>query len=280
MKFRLYHHTEYSFSDKVFLEPHTFRFKPRQDHKQRLTSYSLKIEPVPVGRNEFLDETNNLTELAWFDGKHASLSITAISEFEPSDKNPFDFLIYPFSFNQMPVHYDLSFALSRYLYISDNQKHINKYIKLYFNDFKGTSLEFLLLVTRKIHEDIENLVRHTGAPHPPDLTLSEKKGSCRDLAVLEMEILRNAGFATRFVSGYKYEQDPDDKPELHAWVEVFLPGPGWIGFDPSTGLIAGNDHFAVSSSYLPEKTMPVTGALRGSAKSEMTSEIRIEKINS
>jgi transglutaminase-like putative cysteine protease len=280
MKFRIYHQTGYHFSEKIFLEPHIFRFKPRQDHKQRLTSFALTIEPVPTGRNEFLDETNNLSELIWFDGKHAQLNLTAVSELETTEKNPFDFLIYPFSFNQMPVHYDLSFALSRYLYISDNQKSINSFIKSNFNDFTGTVMEYLLLVTHKIYEDFEKTIRHNGPPHPPDITLREKKGSCRDLAVLEMEILRNAGFATRFVSGYKFNPDPAEESELHAWVEVFLPGPGWIGFDPSTGLIAGNDHFPVVSSYLPEKTMPVTGTFRGSASSAMKSEIRIEQIRS
>ncbi|MBS0000855.1 MAG: transglutaminase family protein [Cyclobacteriaceae bacterium] len=278
MKYRIHHHTEYNFSNSVFLEPHTLRFKPRQDHRQQVIFHESKVHPEPAGRNEFLDETDNLSELVWFEGKHSLLTITAISELKVSDKNPFDFLIYPFSYHEMPIQYDSTFASNRYLYISNNQIFIESYLKLLLNDFKGTTLEFLLMVTRKIHDDFEMTVRHEGAPHPPDLTFKEKKGSCRDLAVLEMEILRNAGFATRFISGYKYNQDPEDGHELHAWVEVFIPGPGWTGFDPATGLIVWNDHFPVSASYLSWNTMPLTGTFRGKAETSMNTLIRIEKI--
>jgi transglutaminase-like putative cysteine protease len=276
MNLRLYHQTVYTFSNPVFLEPHMLKFKPRNCSRQRLLTFEMNIHPEPAGRYEFLDENDNQSELVWFNEKHTGLTIETHAKLRHYDVDSFGFLIYPFENNQMPVQYISSDNLNIYLQIIDNQPNVIKYSKYLMKLFGQNTIDFLLSVTHKLHEEIEKTVRHTGPPHPPDRTLQDKKGSCRDLAVLEMEILRNSGFATRFVSGYKFNNE-DENHELHAWVEVYIPGPGWTGFDPSTGLMAGNNYIPVSSSFLPADTMPVSGSYRGTANSSMKSTIKIEK---
>lgn len=276
MKIRLIHQTVYTFSEPVFLEPHILKFKPRLDPRQQLKNFEIKIIPEPAGRHEFLDEYDNQAELIWFNGQHPQMTISAKTDLEILAANPFGFLIFPFENNHMPIQYSSSNNLFKYLQITDGQINTHIYAKQLMNDFGHNTMDFLLSLTHKLHEEIEKTVRHSGPPHPPDRTLSDKKGSCRDLAVLEMEILRKAGFATRFVSGYKFSEE-EENHELHAWVEVYIPGPGWMGFDPSAGLSTAGNYIAVSSSFQPADTMPVSGTFRGKAESDMKSKIWIEK---
>lgn len=277
MNIRLYHYTEYTFSNAVFIEPHILKFKPRLDPRQQLLNFDLKVSPEPAGRYEFFDESGNLSELVWFNGDHPNLIIEARSKLRLNQLDPFGFLIYPFHHNQMPIQYSSSNGLDIYLQNDVNQIDTYDYAKLLLKEYGRNTMDFLLAVTKNLHEEIEKTVRHSGSPHPPDKTLKDKEGSCRDLAVLEIEILRKAGFASRFVSGYKFN-DEEDNHELHAWVEVYIHGPGWMGLDPSSGLVVGNDHIPVSSSFLAMNTLPVSGSFRGTAKSSMDSTIRIEKI--
>lgn len=277
MKLLLDHQTVYTFSNPVFLEPHVLKFKPRQDPRQQLRMFEMKIFPDPVGRYEFLDEYDNQAELVWFNGQHTQLIIEARSELELIEQNPFGFLIFPLENNHFPIQYTSSNNLDIYLLKSDDQTHTSEYVKRLLKISGKDTMDFLLSVTRKLHEEIDKTVRHNGPPHPPDKTLKEGEGSCRDLAVLEMEILRKVGFATRFVSGYRFNEEEHDH-ELHAWVEVYIPGPGWMGFDPSTGMASASNYIPVSSSFSPVNTMPVSGTFRGNAETDMKSSIMIEKI--
>ena len=117
-----------------------------------------------------------------------------------------------------------------------------------------------------------------GEPFHPDKTFELKSGSCRDLSWMEIHLLRNMGIASRFVSGYFYLPLEKEGFDLHAWVEVFIPGAGWIGFDPSHGMVAGASHIPVASSAHYDNTMAVTGAVRGSASSELETKLWIEAL--
>ncbi|WP_227498706.1 transglutaminase family protein [Synechococcus sp. PCC 7336] len=122
-------------------------------------------------------------------------------------------------------------------------------------------LSFLASINQKIYANCDYITRETGQPWPAGLTWKKKQGSCRDFAVLFMDICRAAGLATRFISGYQ-EGDLDlDDGDLHAWVEVYLPGAGWRGYDPTHGLAVCDRHIAVAASALPKYTAPVSGAV-------------------
>jgi transglutaminase-like putative cysteine protease len=168
--------------------------------------------------------------------------------------------------------------MDKYLHINPDQKDSVALTRELVARFGSMTMDFLLGTTLYIHDQFTKTVRHEGPPHSPDQTLNMQKGSCRDLAVLLIEIFRNAGFAARFTSGYKIHHDEGMEHELHAWVEVYVPGAGWYGLDPSTGLTAGNDHIAVSSGIHSFHTMPVTGTFRGAATSHMSTDILIEII--
>ncbi len=121
-------------------------------------------------------------------------------------------------------------------------------------------------------------MRLTGNPHHPNELFRLKTGSCRDFAWMQIQILRNLGFAARFVSGYFYLDAESPEFELHAWIEVFVPGAGWIGLDPSHGILAGNAHIPVASSANYQNTMPVSGTVRGEATSKLKTELQIELV--
>ena len=116
-----------------------------------------------------------------------------------------------------------------------------------------------------------------GRPYHPNKLFQLKSGSCRDLAWMQIQLLRNLGFAGRFVSGYFYLDAENPEFELHAWLEVFIPGAGWIGLDPSHGMLAGDAHIPVASSSNYENTMPVSGSVRGSANSTLKNDLIISQ---
>ena len=115
--------------------------------------------------------------------------------------------------------------------------------------------------------------RDHGAPLPPSITFQKKRGACRDLVLLFMAVCRRFGLASRFVSGYQ-EGDPDmEQRHLHAWAEVYIPGGGWRGYDPSHGLVVADRHIALAASYAPEGTAPVKGSFRGTGVSAETNYV-------
>ena len=140
------------------------------------------------------------------------------------------------------------------------------------------AIPFLTNLTTKIHDDFILESRQEGIPFAPDKTFEIKNGSCRDLVWMQIQLLRHMGIAAKFVSGYFYLPLENSEFELHAWLEVFLPGAGWIGFDPSHGILAGNSHIPIASSTHFENTMTVTGTIRGEATSDLISKVMIELV--
>lgn len=142
----------------------------------------------------------------------------------------------------------------------------------------GKTVDFLMMLTRRLHQMIERVRRLEGPPNPPAETLVQKRGSCRDTTLLFMHVARAQGMAARFVSGYFFPagDDSPDTHELHAWAEVFLPGAGWHGFDPSVGLACADRHAALAASPDPALTIPLVGTYRGKAMAKLTATVKIE----
>jgi len=278
MKIRIIHHTEYEYKDEVFLEPHFLRLKPRPGPYLSLESFKLDIFPRPSGISEFMDAENNNIHFCWFENLHRKLAIRTDMVMNISDFNPFNFIIYPDEYTDLPFKYDD--RLESLVKPALKGSHLSEKVIRYLDQARGESysgsFDFILMLTRKIWNEFQLKSRVSGPPHDPGQTLNLKKGSCRDLAWLQIQLLRNIGIAARFVSGYYFL--PMEKPdyELHAWLEVFLPGAGWIGFDPSHGVVTGNTHFPLASSAFYENAMTVTGSVRGDADSELKTNLQIE----
>jgi transglutaminase-like putative cysteine protease len=140
----------------------------------------------------------------------------------------------------------------------------------------GQILPFLSELSRKIHQEIDMPIREVGQPLPAEQTLREKRGACRDASVLFMECCRSQGIAARFVSGYQEGDNEAERRYMHAWAEVYLPGGGWRGYDPTHGLAIADRHIAVAASARPEMAAPTRGTFRGTgAASRMHTDLKI-----
>jgi transglutaminase-like putative cysteine protease len=279
MHFKIIHETTYLFNDSVFLEPHYLRFRPKQTSFINVSNFSLTLELEPEGHRVIEDEEHNVVDFYWFEKLTKGLTIKAESYLQTNTYNPFNFIIHPQQFNTLPFTYSehqnqvLNASLQK---IPLNQELLN-YADAILDASHFNSVTFVTNLTSQIHKDFSVEYREAGSPLLPEHTFWMKKGSCRDLSWMQINILRSYGIATRFVSGYFYFETEKPNYELHAWIEIFIPGTGWLGFDPSHGILTGNTHFAVASSAVPENTMPVSGGIRGSSTSKMLTHLIIEK---
>lgn len=279
MNFKIIHETTYLFDNQVFLEPHYLRFRPKNSPFIHLNHFSIELKSTPEGHRIIEDEEHNAVDFCWFEALTNRLSITAESHLQTSDYNPFAFLIYPDTFSVMPfvysdTQYQMLFAYLQKIAIAPD---LINYTQKILNDSNFYTIKFITNLTYQIHKDFIVEYRESGPPLKPETTFNIKKGSCRDLSWMQIGLLRHYGVATRFVSGYFYFETEQPVYELHAWVEAFIPGIGWLGFDPSHGILTGNTHFPVAASATPENTMPVSGGIRGSARSQLITNLMIEQ---
>ncbi len=276
MRISIVHSTVYAYASPVFLEPHTFRLRPREDGSQRLSAYMLSVSPAPAGQAQCLDHDGNVIIQAWFDGSTTELSLQTSFEIETLRENPFDFLLAPTD-RALPMRYTefLRAPLLSYRH-EDSPPAIREFAESVAAEADWKTMPFLSALNLRINAATRQVVRHEGAPLPPEVTLRTQEGSCRDLAVLFCAACRSVGLAARFVSGYERDSAAVDEGDLHAWAEVYLQGGGWRGYDPSRGLAVGLSHVTVAAAASPLLAAPVTGSYRGQAKATMHFSISMQ----
>lgn len=277
MHVRVHHTLSYRYSRDVFCEPVTIRLRPRDDANQRVLVWRWNVEPYPVGFSEFRDLDGNLILKAWFEGTTDHLTVTSDCEVETLCADPFRFLLNPEStvlpVRIEPIEQGLAACYSKPGIISPRVVEVGEELQ---RQTGRQTIRFLCALTNHLHESYPVISRPTGDPWPPEKTLTERTGSCRDVAVLFCEICRTAGLPARFVSGYIVDPDPSGANHLHSWAEVYLPGAGWRGFDPTTGLAVSNRHIALAAARLPAMASPTSGAFRGTGvSSELTTSMRL-----
>jgi transglutaminase-like putative cysteine protease len=276
--FDIAHTTTYQFSRPVYLEPHTLRLRPRCDASQRLHDFQLLIEPRPAGLSEYLDLEGNCAAHAWFAGVGDSLSVMARSRVETLRRNPFDYILGDPSVDRLPMAYsgELDPLLALYRLRDDADASVAAFAASVADEAEGRLLPFLDTLNRRIFQMCQVMNREEGAPLPPRVTLAERGGACRDLAVLFVDACRAFGFGARFVSGYQPGDLNGETQDLHAWAEVYVPGGGWRGYDPTHGLSVADRHVAVAAGMRPEGAAPITGTFRGTGvSSRMQADVRI-----
>jgi len=270
------HTTTYTYDHPVLLEPHCLRLTPRSDCYGSLIERSLNITPKPKSISASVENDGSISHWVWFEGE---LTRSFVVESKAcisiiTDKNPFDFLIYPDECLALPMVYppELSRELQAYLMTGTITNSVKNFAFEVLAQAKNRTMDFLVMLSLRMKWDFVFEYRHAGAPHRPEETLSTRRGSCRDFATLFMACANAVGLAARFVSGYYFDETPKH-PSLHAWVEVYVPGGGWRGFDPSLGLACYGHHIALASSASAAGAAPIHGTLRGNAQSEMKLEL-------
>lgn len=271
------HRFEYRYSGPVFLDPHLLYLMPRTDASQKLKHFELRIDPAPVLVTEILDSLGNPAHEVWFkNSSTGKLSVEVISRVETLRQNPFDYLLRNSSL-RLPLQYSEPLEEALKIYKDTNQ---DKKIKAYADESAARAgnetVGFLSELCLRIHREMTRMRREEGLPWPAVKTLMDKKGSCRDLAVLFIACCRSQGLAARFTSGYAEIASNRSHHDLHAWPEVYVEGGGWRGYDPSTGLAVSDQHVALASAHSPVFVTPIAGGFRsGNAKSVMHTEVSI-----
>ncbi len=263
MRIAVTHSTVYRYDAPVTQEPHTFRFRPRTDASQRLLTFAMQISPVPAGQSECLDRDGNIVREAWFDTPMTELAVQSSFEVETLRSNPFDFLL--LGSGNLPLESDEGLAPYRSVPVEP----VRKFAQAIASQVGGTVMPFLGTLSHEMFEGFGHEIRDEGPAHPAEVTLRERAGTCRDLALLFCAACRTVGIPARFVSGYACEAASEERSDMHAWAEVYLPGGGWRGYDPSQGLAVSTSHVAVAAAADPESASPVSGTYRGSARSKM-----------
>jgi uncharacterized protein (DUF2126 family)/transglutaminase-like putative cysteine protease len=269
----LHHRTTYTYDRLVTLGPQIVRLRPAPHCRTPILSYSLTVEPAGHFINWQQDPQSNYLARLVFPEKVRSLTVEVSLVAEMAVYNPFDFFLEPGA-DQFPFAYEarLAVELAPYLRKDVLTPRFEALLKSIDLTPKAT-INFLVELNQRLWKDLKYLIRLEPGIQSPEETLEKASGSCRDSAWLLVQLFRHLGLAARFVSGYLIQMRPDQKSldgpsgaeqdftDLHAWCEVFLPGAGWIGLDPTSGLLAGEGHLPLACSPEPSSAAPISGGV-------------------
>ena len=269
----LNHLTHYRYDRSVSLSPQVIRLRPAPHCRTRILSYSLNVRPADHFINWQQDPQANYLARLVFPEETRELRIEVDLVAEMSVLNPFDFFLAPYA-EQFPFKYESSERreLVPYLVKAPATPLLEEYLAAISRD-RSRTIDFIVGVNQRLARDIRYVIRLEPGVQSPEETLAKCSGSCRDSAALLVQLMRHVGLAARFVSGYLIQLVPDvkaldgpvgakeDFTDLHAWCEVYLPGAGWIGLDPTSGLLAGEGHIPLACTPEPSAAAPVSGAV-------------------
>jgi uncharacterized protein (DUF2126 family) len=285
----LNHVTDYRYDRPVVLGPQIVRLRPCPHSRTRILSYSMRVEPAEHFVNWQQDPQANYLARLVFPEKTESFRVEVDLVAEMAVLNPFDFFLEPHA-ERFPFKYtdDELHQLAPYLIKLPATPRFAKYLAEVPREDAQT-VDFLVALNQRLQQDIRYLVRLEPGVQTPEETLTLGEGSCRDTGWLLVQLVRHLGLAARFVSGYLIQLKPDvksldgpsgaeaDFTDLHAWCEVYLPGAGWIGFDPTSGLLAGEGHIPLACTPEPSSAAPVTGMVEP-CESRFTHTMKVERI--
>lgn len=285
------HKTTYRYSRPVDMAPHVFRLRPAVHSRTPIEAYSLKLTPAKHFINWQQDPFGNFLARIVFPEPVKELDVEVSVIADMTVINPFDFFVEDYA-EHYPFEYDAALRqqLTPYLAITEDGPRLRQWLTS-IDRSHNSIVDFLVTLNVQLQEAIAYNIRMEPGVQSCEETLEKAIGSCRDSAWLLVQILRHLGLAARFVSGYLVQLTPDQKsldgpsgPEadftdLHAWAEVFVPGAGWLGLDPTSGLFAGEGHIPLACTPDPASAAPVSGAFTGEAKVEFLFDNSVTRIH-
>lgn len=273
----LNHVTHYKYDRPVTLSPQIVRLRPAPHCRTPIVSYAMRVTPKNHFINWQQDPQSNYQARLFFNEKTTEFKVEIDLVAEMSVINPFDFFLeeevtdYPFSYDHKLDH-----ELAPFLLKETPGPLLSEFLKSIDRKTKMRTVDFLVALNQRLQSAIKYTIRMEPGVQSCEETLKLRSGSCRDSAWLMVQAARHLGLAARFVSGYLIQLVPDvkaidgpvgaekDFTDLHAWTEVYLPGAGWIGFDPTSGLMAGEGHIPLAATPDPTSAAPITGAVEDS----------------
>ncbi len=272
--FDITHTTHYRYAQPVELGEHRIMFRPRESHDLRVLATDMEVSPTPVDIRLILDAYSNSVALVQPQSPATELKVVSSFSVEHTGTHALELPLSPHAENY-PFDYDdeEKLVLGHYLtpYYDDPDHVLLDWAKQFINP-EGTtgSRELLMAMNQFIRDAMQYLARIDEGVQTPHETLQLQSGTCRDFATLMLEAIRHLGYAARFVSGYLYTPWLDDDAQqlqgagsTHAWVQVYLPGAGWIPFDPTNNLIGGTDLIRVGVARHASLASPVSGSWHG-----------------
>ena len=286
----LNHRTAYRYDKAVSLGPQVIQLRPAPHCRTQILSYSLKVAPADHVLKWQLDALHNHLARALFPGKTKEFVVEVELVAELSPVNPFDFLLEP-GVEEYPFAYTAELArdLEPYRSTDPAGPRLRAFLERVPTERRGT-IGFLIDLNRKVRDEVSYTTRFEPGVQTCEETLEQRMGSCRDSAWLLVQVLRQLGLAARFVSGYLIQLAPDesaveeasglqkDSADLHAWTEVYLPGAGWIGLDPTSGLFAGEGHIPLVCTPNASNAAPIGGTVEP-ANVEFSYSMSIRRVN-
>jgi len=276
------HSTVYTYGEPVYLGEHRMMFRPRDSHDLRLIDTSLAITPKPVHLRWLHDPFDNSVAIASFEGSTRELSFHSTVTLEHFESSPPEYQLedyarsYPFRYSDEDFP-NLTLALTR----ENPDDKVSRWALQFLDaaDTTGT-LKILRAITYGIREQFIYARRIEKGVQTPAETLAERRGSCRDFAVLMMDAARSLGVAARFVSGYIYvpgNASYNGGGSTHAWMQAYLPGAGWIDFDPTNSIVGNRNLIRVAVAWSPDHVLPLWGSFSAAANvyTEMEVSVRV-----
>jgi uncharacterized protein (DUF2126 family)/transglutaminase-like putative cysteine protease len=292
IKASIYHLTHYTYDNPVVLSPQIIRLKPAAHSKTKVLSHSLKVTPSNHFVNLQQDPYGNYLARFVFPEPVTELKIEVDLVADMTVYNPFDFFVeesaqsWPFDYSE-----DLVEDLSIYRKPEPTGPLLEKFLKTLDRTEGQHTVDMVVALNARLQQEIGYVIRMEPGVQSPEETLETCKGSCRDTGWLLVQILRHLGFAARFVSGYLIQLAPDlkaldgpsgtevDFTDLHAWCEVYIPGAGWIGLDPTSGLLTGESHIPLAATPHFKNAAPITGGYFGKAETEFAFDMTVTRVS-